>query len=130
MPLRLEVFPPDRILIGVATGKVTLQEFRDFLVEVVKSGVLHYRKIIDVSLATSNVIGKDELLAMDKMLNSVAGTNRGRGPLAIVTDPSRDENAQNAQIFKELAAKDRPVEVFQSIYQARRWVMAQPTRDI
>jgi hypothetical protein len=128
MPLRLEVFHPDRILVGVATGEVTLPEFRDFLVEVVKSGILHYRKIIDATRATSAVIGKDELLAMDAMFRSATGgAERARGPIAVVVDPERGELAR---AFKELALKDRPVEIFRSIYEARRWVMAQPTRDL
>jgi hypothetical protein len=43
-----------------------------------------------------------------------------------VVDPERGELAHT---FKHLALKDRPVEIFRSIYEARRWIMAQPTRD-
>lgn len=126
MPVRLEIFHPDRILVAVVTGEVTLQEFRDFVIEVVKSGLLHYRKIFDATRATSTVIGKDELLAMDTMLLASGAGKRGRGPLAIVVDHERGELAD---AFKALASTDRPVQVFRSLFEARRWVMAQPTKD-
>jgi hypothetical protein len=126
MPVRLEVFHPDRILVAIVTGDVTLQEFRDFVIEVVKSGLLHYRKIFDATRATSAVIGKEELLAMDNTLRSAVDNNRARGPLAIVVDHERGELAA---AFKALAATDRPVEVFRSLFAARRWIMAQPTSD-
>ncbi len=126
MPIRVEVFHPDRILIAVITGDVTLQEFKDMVVEVVKTGVLHYRKIFDATLATSAVIGKDELIAMDEMLRKSPVGVRGRGPLAIVADAGRGDLART---FKALAATDRPVEVFRSLFEARRWIMTQPTKD-
>ncbi len=125
MPLRLEVFPPDRILVGVATGAITLEEFRKFLVEVVQRGLLHYRKIIDASLATSTVIGKDELFALEEML-SKAMQGRPRGPLAVVYDPAR---GQLAHMFKEAASTDRPVEIFRSLPEARRWLMTLPIAE-
>jgi hypothetical protein len=126
MPIRLEVFHPDRIAVAIATGDVTLNEFRDFVIEMVKSGILHYRKIFDVSLSSSAVIGNDELLAMDKLLQSAAQNVKGRGPLAIVADRER---GHLASAFKSLAAPDRPVEVFANLSQARRWVMSLPTKD-
>ncbi len=126
MPVRLEVFHPDRILVAVVTGDVTLQEFRDCVIEIVKSGLLHYRKIFDAARATSSVIGRDELLAMDNMLRSARGNSVARGPLAIVVDHERGELAM---AFRQLAAADRPVEVFRSLFEARRWIMTQPTQE-
>ena len=125
MPVRLEVFHPDRIALAIVSGDVTLQEFRDFVIELVKGGLLHYRKIFDTTQASSAVIGNEELVTMDKLLASAASA-KGRGPLAIVADRGRGELAM---AFKALASTDRPVEVFSSLYEARRWVMAQPTRD-
>src|SRR5215472_11355042 len=105
MPVRLEVFHPDRVALAVVTGEVTLQEFRDFVIEIVKQGLFHYRKIFDATQATSAVIGKDQLLAMDNFMSSAAGS-KGRGPLAIVADRGRGELAL---AFKALASADRPV---------------------
>lgn len=125
MPVRLEVFHPDRIAIAVVTGEVTLQEFRDFVIEIVKQGLFHYRKIFDTTQASSAVVGQDELVTMDRFLSSTAGI-KGRGPLAIVADRGRGELAQ---AFKALASTDRPVEVFSSLFEARRWIMTQPTNE-
>ena len=46
-----------------------------------------------------------------------------RGPLALVADPNRGELAQT---FKALTADDRPVEVFRSIHEARKWLAQFP----
>ena len=67
-------------------------------------------------------LGKDELLAADQRLRAV--TPKGpRGPLAVVADRQRGELAQ---IFKALAADDRPVEIFPSIHEARKWLATFP----
>jgi hypothetical protein len=67
-------------------------------------------------------VGKDELLAADQRLRTV--TPKGpRGPLALVADPQRGELAQT---FKALAADDRPVEIFRSIHEARKWLAKFP----
>ena len=65
MPIQLEIFHPDRILIGVARGNVTLQEYGEFVAEVVKANLMHYRKIIDAAGAESAVIDQEVLLAHD-----------------------------------------------------------------
>jgi hypothetical protein len=126
MPIRLEVFHPDRVAVAIATGDVTLDEFRDFVIEMVKAGLLHYRKIFDVTLANSTVIGNDQLVAMDNLLRSAGQNAKGRGPVAIV---SGRERMDMANTFKVLANPDRPVEVFASIFEARRWVMSLPTNE-
>jgi hypothetical protein len=122
MPIHLEIYHPDRIVVGVARGEVTLAEFGGFVRDLAQAGVLHYRKIIDVTAAKSSTVGKDELLAADSQLR---GLNRKgpRGPLALVTDANRGELAQ---AFKALSADDRPVEVFRSIHQARKWLAQFP----
>ena len=122
MPIQLEIFHPDRIAVGVARGEITLQEFVDFATAMVKADVVHYRKIFEVTAATSMAVGKDELLAMDERLRQV--TQKGpRGPLAIVADGNRGELAQT---FKALSSSDRPVEVFRSIHEARKWLATYP----
>jgi hypothetical protein len=122
MPLQMEIFHPDRIVVGIARGEVTLAEFGSFARDLAQAGVLHYRKIFDVTSATSSAIGKDELLAADERLRAI-DPKRSRGPVAIVADRARGELAQ---VFKALAAADRPVEVFPSIHEARKWLATQP----
>lgn len=122
MPIHLEIYHPDRIVVGVARGEVTLAEFGGFVRDLAMAGVMHYRKIIDVTSAKSAAIGKDELLAADAQLRQLS-PNRQRGPLALVVDPERGELAQ---AFKALAADDRPVEVFRSLREARAWLARYP----
>ncbi len=122
MPIHLEIFHPDRIVVGVARGEITLPEFGGFVRELAQSGVMHYRKILDVTAARSSTIGKDELLAADEQLRQL--THKGpRGPVAVVADPDRGELALT---FKALTASDRPVEVFASLREARAWLATFP----
>lgn len=122
MPIHLEIYHPDRIVVGVARGEITLAEFGGFVRDLAQAGVIHYRKIIDVTAAKSSTVGKDELLAADAQLREL--NRKGpRGPLALVTDGNRGELAQ---VFKALAADDRPVEVFRSIHAARKWLAQFP----
>ncbi|HEY4167803.1 MAG TPA: hypothetical protein VGM96_13555 [Reyranella sp.] len=122
MPIQLEIFHPDRILIGVGRGHVTLQEYGEFVAEVVKANLMHYRKIIDATGAESAVIDKDVLLAFDEQIRNFS-KGRKRGPLALVVDRKRGDLART---FKALASPDRPVEVFGSIHDARKWLREQP----
>jgi hypothetical protein len=122
MPIQLVIFHPDRILVGVARGNVTLQEYGEFVAEVVKANVMHYRKIIDATGAESATIDKDVLLAFDEQIRNFS-KGRPRGPLALVVDRRRGDLART---FKALAAPDRPVEVFGSIHEARKWLQSQP----
>lgn len=122
MPIQLEIFPPDRIVVGVGRGNVTLEEYGNFVAEVIKAGVLHYRKIIDTTSADSMTIDKDVLLTFDERFREFS-KGRPRGPLAQVVDPHRGDLART---FKLLSAADRPVEIFRSIHDARKWLKAQP----
>ncbi len=122
MPIQLEVFHPDRILVGIGRGHVTLQEYGEFVAEVVKANIMHYRKIIDATGADSAVIDKDVLLAFDEQMRNFS-KGRKRGPLALVVDRKRGDLART---FKALASPDRPVEVFGSIHDARKWLREQP----
>jgi len=122
MPIHLEIFHPDRIVVGVARGEITLAEFGGFVRDLAQAGVMHYRKIIDVTAAKSSTVDKEALLAADAQLREL--NRKGpRGPLALVADPNRGELAQT---FKALAAEDRPVEVFRSLHEARKWLAKFP----
>jgi len=122
MPIQFEIFPPDRILICVARGNITLREYGEFVAEIVKANVMHYRKIIDATGAESATIDKDGLLAFDEQFRNFS-KGRKRGPLALVVDRKRGDLART---FKALASPDRPVEVFGSIHDARTWLRTQP----
>lgn len=120
MPIQLDIFHPDRIAVVVARGHVTLEEYRDLLAEIVKAGVVPYRKIIDTTGAESDVITLDVLLKADELTRNLV--SRPRGPLALVVDRARGDVARE---FKERAT-DRPVGVFGSIHEARAWLRTLP----
>lgn len=122
MPIQLEIFHPDRIIVGIGRGNVTLQEYGEFIAQVVKANLMHYRKIIDATGAESASIDKDVLLAFDEQMRNFS-KGRARGPLALVVDRKRGDLART---FKALASPDRPVEVFGSIHDARKWLREQP----
>jgi hypothetical protein len=122
MPIQLEIFHPDRIIVGIGRGNVTLQEYGEFVAQVVKANLMHYRKIIDATGAESATIDKDVLLAFDEQFRNFS-KGRPRGPLALVVDRKRGDLART---FKALASADRPVEVFGSIHDARKWLREQP----
>jgi hypothetical protein len=124
MPIQLEIFHPDRIVVGIGRGEVTLEEYQNFMAELVKAGVLHYRKIIDAMSATTPDLSIERFVALEARLATSLQANRlPRGPLAIVINRERVEIAR---IFKKMASNDRPVEVFSSIHDARRWLREQP----
>lgn len=121
MPIISEVFHPDRLVIGVGRGDVTMVEYGQFLTDIIQGGMLHYRKIIDVTGVTSSAIGKEELLAFDARFKGYS--RERRGPLAIVADPYRHDIAD---AFKATTSRDRPVEIFRSIRDARKWLLSMP----
>jgi SpoIIAA-like len=119
MPFKLDIFPPDRIVIGVARGDITAADLADFLKQIIDANVLHYRKIIDITTATSS-LGEQELQAMAERLRTVPVLKR-RGALAIVVDHQRGELAR---LFMSMTSEERPVQVFRSIHEARKWLLA------
>lgn len=80
--------------------------------------MVHYRKIIDISMGRSNM--DPELVK--KVAEFIRATPQGanRGPLAFVVD--RIAGNSMAEYFAELTEGERPVKVFTSLSEARRWL--------
>lgn len=121
MPIRLTVYHPDRIIIGVASGEVGVQDLGNFLREIVETGVMHYRKIIDVAGATP-ALTPEELDAFSSIVRT-AHERTQTGPLAIV---AHGRQTELARMFAQLTGTDRPAEVFRSIHDARKWLATMP----
>jgi hypothetical protein len=123
MPIRLTIFHPDRMIMGVATDEVTLFDLVAFFREIAESKTLHYRKLIDVASAVP-ALSREELAAFGERVRAARG-ERARGALAIVADSTRGEFAR---FFTELrsGADVPPTKVFRSIHDARRWLAEQP----
>ena len=123
MPIRLTIFHLDRLIIGIATDKVTLLDLVGFFREIAESNTLHYRKLFDVTGAEP-ALSKEELAAFGERVRQ-ARTDKPRGALAIVADSARGEFAR---FFTDLRAGTDapPTKVFRSIHDARSWLAAQP----
>jgi hypothetical protein len=119
MPFTIDIFPPDRMVVAVARGEISLADLMMLVKELVDSGTLTYRKIIDITSATST-IGQDQLESIAERLRSVP-VAKPRGPLAIVADSNRGELGR---LFMSLTSDERPVQVFRSIHEARKWLLA------
>lgn len=122
MPFKLDIFPPDRMVVAVARGEISLADLQALVRELVETGTLPYRKIIDVTSATST-IGEQELADIAERLRSVP-TAKPRGALAIVADHERGELAR---LFMSMTSDERPVQVFRSIHTARKWLLENST---
>ena len=117
MPIHLDFFHPNRIVVAVIRGTVTAEDITGVVQQFLETGALHYRKIIDVSSGNSPIDEKGlETLAALARANPHAGS---RGPLAFVVDPARGEVVEK---FVKLTEGERPVKIFRSIHDARKWL--------
>ena len=121
MPIYLDISRIDRLVVISAHGHVTPEEIADNTREIKKANVLHYSKIVDLTLAHYELT-KDQIESLATMLRSQAA-NESRGPLAFVIDPKRESFA-NA--FAEATKGDRPVMIFHTIHAARQWLDSHP----
>ena len=123
MTIRLTIFHLDRLIIGIATDKVTLLDLVGFFREIAESNTLHYRKLFDVT-AAEPALSREELAAFGERVRQ-ARSEKPRGALAIVADSERGEFAR---FFSELrgGTDAPPTKVFRSIHDARSWLAAQP----
>jgi len=124
VPIQIDVFHFDRLVVAIGSGDVTLPEYGKFVGDLVQQGLMHYRKIIDVTRADSSAIDAQVLLAFDARLREYSKTRRG--PLAIV---GKRDGGEGAHEFKVMTSTERPVEVFRSIHDARAWVMRHPVGE-
>lgn len=123
MPVRFQVSHPERTVIGVATGIVTLKDILAFAHELEVQQALGYRKIIDV-MSGQAMISEIDLAAYSERLRELPPDKRPYGPIALVTS---QENNAISQLFAKLTGQERPAKVFRSIHEARKWLQQMPT---
>ena len=117
MPIHLDFSHHNRIVVAVIRGRVSQEDIADAVKQFMATGAWHYRKIIDVTSGNSPVDEKGlEMLAALARNNA---QDRTRGPLAFVIDPERGEIVEK---FINLTAGERPVRMFRSLHDARRWL--------
>ena len=116
MPISLDISPLNRMVVIAAIGHVTLEEIRSNTERLIAANVPHYGKIIDVSLATSD-LSKDQVDRIAAMLRGDPGS--GRGPVAFVINPDR---VGFAHAFADVTRGERPVGLFRTLREARAWL--------
>jgi predicted ATPase len=118
MPIHVRISHHDRLVVAVAHGTITGEEFLNAVRESVEQGALHYRKIIDV--AAANTDADMERLKQLLVLARNSPQAAQRGPLAFVVDRNRGD------LVRELAALteegERPIRVFTNLHEARKWL--------
>lgn len=117
MPIKLQIHHPDRMVLGVAQGAITVRDLDRFLAEIAEAGAFRYRKIVDLMGATL-AFSPEELTAFSERVRGMLA-DKQTGPIAIVT-----AEAQSAlsRLFAELTIASRPAAIFRSIHDARRWL--------
>lgn len=119
MPIHVDVFHPSRLVTVVVRGAITAEEIREAVIKFLSGDIVHYRKIIDIASPT-NPLDKAGTEALANLVLAQPATAKPRGPLAFVVSPGHA--AENAEIFARMTGADRPVKVFQSLHQARKWL--------
>jgi len=121
MPIHLEISRLNRLLVIVARGQVMPDEVRDLVQQMVDNDIRHFSKIIDVS-GSSIDMSREQVEAMALALRAEKGA-AARGPIAFVIHPEREGFAD---LFADATKADRPVRLFRSLHDARRWLRELP----
>ncbi len=124
MPIKQTINPLERLVVGVATGTLTMSEIAKFMEGVMSARATRYRKLIDVTDCIAG-FGEAEVAAFAQVLSN-ARKDRQYGPLAIVADPKRGELAH---LFTTLAGDGLSAKTFRSIHDARAWLSEQSVSD-
>jgi hypothetical protein len=118
MPLQWSVSHPSRLVLVVAKGEVLAGEMAEFLAGLDRENARPYRKMVDIT-------GLESAFT-DDQIHALAVTVRAReqatkvGPIAIV---ARKEPAlRMARLFVDTAEMERPIQVFEELHLARRWL--------
>lgn len=124
MPIRQTIYHPDRVIIGVATGEVTLVDIVGFARAIAEAGLTHYRKILDV-VEAKPAFTAEELKAFAQYARDYPIPGK-RGAIAFVIGPGR---GAFAELFANIEIAGRPAQLFRSIHDARKWIAANPPEE-
>jgi hypothetical protein len=118
MPIHIRVSHPDRQVVIVAHGTITAEEIQNAIREHWDTGLVHYRKLIDVAAAKSSA-DIERIKAMLMLIRAAPDAGK-RGPVAFVVDGQRGETVRELEALTEEG--ERPLRVFTSLREARAWL--------
>jgi hypothetical protein len=117
MPIFMEISRVDRTVLMVAQGEVGHDDIRKVTQDLIDANVAAFGKIIDTSAAKSS-LSKEQVAEIAAMLRTGSGSE-ARGPVAYIINPDRVGFAHS---FAEASKSDRPIKLFTSLHEARRWI--------
>jgi hypothetical protein len=123
MSLRFQINHSERLIVGVSSGVLTLKDLLAFWREVEDSKAASYHKLVDVMGGTLMLSTADIEAFRERLTELPKGVHAG--PLALVTS---HEHEEIATLFSELTSDQRPVKVFHSIHEARKWLHSMPMK--
>ena len=118
MPIHIRVSHHDRLVVCVAHGTVTSDDIQNAVREHWDTGVVHYRKLVDVAAANSDA-DIDRLKAILMFARAAPNAAR-RGPVAFVVDAKRGDLVRELATLTEEG--ERPFRVFTNLREARSWL--------
>ena len=105
------------MVILTVVGRATLAELEEYVQAVTGAGATAYAKIYD-GTASEGGLDRAEMLALAARFREFH--DQPLGPLAIVMSPAARERL--LPMLGVLAAGDRPLQFFDSVASARRWL--------
>ena len=118
MPVTYTISHPNRLVVALATDRVSSADVLNCLMEIHEAGAAPYRKIFDMTGARGT-IPLIELRQIAKRAATFAESTP-TGPLAIVV--ASDEHSDLARLFAYAATARRPVRVFRELHTAHAWL--------
>jgi hypothetical protein len=116
LPLKWTISHAGRTVEAVASGTLCLQDIEHYLVDLMVSDALPYRKLFDGSQASSTLSDND-LMMLGARMSAYAGLGP-IGPVAIVAPWT--SMSRQAHLFATLAQANRPVKVFKTVGGGRK----------
>lgn len=104
------------------SGDLVLQDLTDYFDALVTEGGMPYRKLIDLRGATPR-FSDDDMMVLGARV-SAYGQMEPRGPIAVVSPA--DEVDLLVRRFMNLGGAKRPIRLFTSIDEARKWLQDTP----
>jgi hypothetical protein len=117
MSIHMDVIPIERLVIIVGRGTLTGDDIAANARELHDANVSAYAKIIDFSSSTSTLT-PEEIETVAAAVR-VGANDPMRGPVAFVINPDRPGFAE---AFAAATQGERPIRLFRSLHEARRWV--------
>jgi len=115
MPVYVEISPLHRLVTIVARGTLTSDEVRGTAQRLAEARVRRFAKIVEVAGAHLDLAPAD----IAQLAQTLRGDPDSRGPVAFIVGAG---SATVAGQFAAATAHEGPVEVFQSLHEARAWI--------